>query len=60
MQSIEMKVGESSIKVDQTGVTIKGLMVKIEGTAKAEMKAPMTTVTGDAMLTAKGGITMIN
>ncbi len=60
MQSIEMKVGENSIKVDQTGVTIKGLMVKIEGTAMAEMKAPMTKVTGDAMLTAKGGITMIN
>ena len=60
MQSIELKVGTNSIKVDQTGVTIKGLMVNIEGTAMANLKSPMTTVKGDGMLTIKGGITMIN
>ena len=60
MQSIELKVGTNSIKVDQTGVTIKGLMVNIEGTAMANLKSPMTTVKGDGMLTMKGGITMIN
>lgn len=59
LQSIELKVGQSSIKVDQTGVTIKGMMVKIEGTVQAELKSLMTTVNGDAMLTAKGGIIMI-
>ena len=31
MQSIELKVGQSSIKVDQMGVTIKGMMIKVEG-----------------------------
>ncbi len=60
MQSIELKVGQSSIKLDQTGVTIKGMMVKIEGTITAEMTSAMTTVKADAMLTAKGAIVMVN
>jgi len=60
MQAIELKVGANSIKIDQMGVTIKGMMVKIEGTVMTEVKAPMTQVKGDAMLIAKGGITMIN
>ena len=60
MQSIELKVGQNSVKIDQSGITIKGMMVKIEGSTMSEMKAPMTTINGDAMLTAKGGVTMIN
>jgi type VI secretion system secreted protein VgrG len=60
MQSIELKVGQSSIKVDQMGVTIKGMMVKIEGQIQTEVKGLMTKVDGTAMLMAKGGITMIN
>jgi type VI secretion system secreted protein VgrG len=60
MQKIELKVGANSILIDQTGVTIKGIMVKVEGTAMAEMKAPMTSVKGDAMVIVQGGITMIN
>lgn len=60
MQSIELKVGSNSIKIDQTGITIKGTLVKIEGTAMLEGKSPMTTVKGDGMLTLKGGLTMIN
>ena len=59
-QSIELKVGPSSIKIDPSGVTIKGPMIKVQATAMAEVKSPMTTVKGDAMLTLKGGITMIN
>ena len=38
----------------------KGIMVKIEGTAMLDAKAPMTTVKGEAILILKGGITMIN
>ncbi|QPK63326.1 type VI secretion system tip protein VgrG [Methylomonas sp. LL1] len=53
MQSIELKVGQSSIKIDQSGVTIKGMTISIEGQLS-------TTVKGNAMLTLKGGITMIN
>lgn len=60
MQGIEMKVGQSSIKIDQMGVTIKGMMVSIEGQVQTKVKGLMTQVSGDAMLTVKGGLTMIN
>lgn len=60
MQSIELKVGGSSIKIEPASITIKSTMVKIQANAMAEVKSPMTTVKGEAMLTLKGGITMIN
>jgi type VI secretion system secreted protein VgrG len=60
MQSIELKVGSNSIKIDQMGITIKGTMIKITGDAMFEAKAPMAKVSGDGMLTLKGGIIMIN
>ncbi|MEP1329964.1 type VI secretion system tip protein TssI/VgrG [Pseudophaeobacter sp.] len=59
-QEILLQVGASSVKIDNSGVTIKGPMIKVEGSAMVEAKAPMTTVKGDAMLTLKGGLTMIN
>jgi type VI secretion system secreted protein VgrG len=59
MQSIELKVGQSSIKLDQTGVTIKGMMVKVEGQVQTQVKGLMTMIDGTAMLKAKGGVTMI-
>ncbi len=60
MQSIELKVGTSSIKIDQMGVTIKGMIIKIEGDTMVDVKGLMTSVKGDAMLVLKGGLTMIN
>ena len=60
MQSIELKVGQSSVKLDQSGVTIKGLQITIEGQITVDVKSIMTTVKGDAILTAKGGLVMIN
>jgi type VI secretion system secreted protein VgrG len=60
MQSIELKVGQSSILIDQMGVTIKGMMIKIEGQIQVQVKGVMVQVNGDAMLILKGGITMIN
>ncbi len=60
MQGIELKVGANSIKIDPSGITLEGIMVKVTGKAMAEVAAPMTTVKGDGMLTVKGGITMIN
>lgn len=59
MQSIELKVGQSSIKVDQMGVTIKGMVVKVEGDLMSEVKGLMTKVEASAMLKMGGGITMI-
>ena len=60
MQSITLTVGSNSVKIDQTGVTINGTMVKVAGQAMTDIKAPMTTMTGDGMLTLKGGIMMLN
>ena len=75
MQEISLKVGASSVVISQTGVEIKGMMVKAEATAQAEVKGIMTKVegtgivqvkgamaqvNGDGLLMAKGGITMIN
>ena len=60
MQSITLKVGQNSLVIDQTGVTIKGLMTSVQGQVQTEVKGLMTKVGGDAMLTLKGGITMIN
>jgi rhodanese-related sulfurtransferase len=60
MQSIELKVGQSSIKLDQMGVTIKGMLIKIEGQMQTQVKGLMTQVNADAILMVKGSLTMIN
>lgn len=60
LQSIEFKVGQNSITISQSGISIKGMTVTIQGQIQVQVKAPMTQVNGDAMLTLKGGITMIN
>ena len=59
MQSITLKVGANSITIDQTGVTIKGMMISIEGQVQSEVKGLLVSVSADAMLQAKGAITMI-
>jgi len=59
MQSIELKVGQSSVKVDQMGVTIKGMMISVDGQVQTQVKGLMTQVTGSAMLQLGGGILMI-
>ena len=57
--SITIKVGGSTIKVDNMGVQMKGMQVKAEGSLSAEVKGMMAKVSGDAMLQTKGGITMM-
>lgn len=52
MQGIELKVGANSIKIDQTGITLQGMMIKING--------QMIQTQADALLQLKGAITMIN
>ena len=59
MQSIELKVGQSSVKLDQTGVTIQGLMITIEGQVQTQVTGVMTQINGSAMLQLQGGVTMI-
>jgi type VI secretion system secreted protein VgrG len=60
MQSITLKVGQNSIVIDQTGITIKGLMITVQGQVMVKVTAPMTQVNGDGMTMVKGGIVMIN
>lgn len=60
MVSIELKVGQNSIKIDQSGITLQGLMIKVQGQIQVQVAAPMTQVNGDGLLQLKGGITMIN
>ncbi len=43
-QSIEFQVGSSSIKIDQTGVTIKGSMVNIEGSVMTIIKGGLVKI----------------
>ena len=59
-KEIKLSVGANSIKIDNSGVTINSTMITLQGKATVEVKSPMTTVSGDGMLTLKGGMTMIN
>ena len=59
MQSIELKVGQNSIKIDQTGITLQGMMVKVQGQVQTQVQGTMVQVSGDAMTQISGGITMI-
>lgn len=55
MQFIELKVGANSIRIDQTGITVKGINIMVMGQAQTLVKAPNTMVVGDALLVLKGG-----
>jgi type VI secretion system secreted protein VgrG len=58
--SITLTVGQNSIKIDQTGITINGLMITAEAQVQLSAKALMTMVNGSAMTQVQGGIVMIN
>lgn len=60
MQSITLAVGQSSVTLNQAGVTIKGLTLQFEGTAMAGVKAPIVQINAAGMLKAAGGIIMLN
>ena len=60
MQSYEIKVGGSSIKIDPMSITIKAMVIKIEASMMLDAKGLMTSVKGTGMLTLKGGMVMIN
>jgi type VI secretion system secreted protein VgrG len=75
MQSIELKVGQNSIKIDQMGITIAGLQIKLDAQLTAEIASQLSTklasqlqtqvqgvmvqVSGSAMTQVSGAITMI-
>jgi type VI secretion system secreted protein VgrG len=51
MQSIELKVGQSSIKIDQMSITLKSMMINIESQLKTSVKSNlMVEIQAGAML----------
>jgi type VI secretion system secreted protein VgrG len=59
MTGITLKVGANSVEITPAGITLKGMMVNIQGQAMTAIKAPITQVNADGMLMLKGGITMV-
>ena len=58
--SIELKVGASSLKLEPAKITLKSPQIAIQGDAMVEVTAPMTKITGSAVLALQGGIIKIN
>jgi type VI secretion system secreted protein VgrG len=59
-QSIELKVGASSIKMTPDSITLKSVTINVQGNAQVNVKGAMGTVDGGGMLTLKGGLVKIN
>jgi type VI secretion system secreted protein VgrG len=59
MTSIELKVGQNSIKIDQSGITLSGMVVKINGQTQTQVSGLTTQVSGTTMVSVSGGITKI-
>jgi type VI secretion system secreted protein VgrG len=59
-RKITLKVGSNSIVIDQQGVTIKGMMVKIQAKTTLSAQGMMTDLKGTAMTVIKGGVVLIN
>jgi type VI secretion system secreted protein VgrG len=60
MQSIELTVGSNSIRIDQTGITLNGIIISVMGVASVSIDAPMTSLSGDATVAITGGLVEIN
>ncbi len=60
MQSIELKVGSTSVKLTPTGVTIQSTMIKLEASGMLQNKGNMIKVAAGAMLDMQGGLVKIN
>ena len=60
LQSIDLKVGQSTIHMDQASIKISAMTVTVEGSLLIDEKAPMINVKGSAMTVIEGGIVKIN
>ena len=60
MQSIELKVGPSSIKLTPMDITLQAMNIYVKGQINTEVSGTLTTVRGTAVLTLQGGIVKIN
>lgn len=57
---ITLKVGTSTVVLDNSGVTVQGVTVTTEGMAQNNVKAPVVQVSADAMASVQGGLVKIN
>jgi len=60
MQSITLKVGGSKIVIDQMGVTIEGMLIKVDAKLSLETKGLMSKHEASALQIIKGALVMIN
>jgi type VI secretion system secreted protein VgrG len=60
MQAITLKCGGSTVELTPGGITMKGVTLSIEGSAKTDVKGPIVNVAGDGMAILKGGMVKIN
>jgi type VI secretion system secreted protein VgrG len=60
MQSITLTVGQSKITIDQMGVTIEGMMIKVNAQIQYQEQALLVQSQASALMQIKGAITMIN
>jgi hypothetical protein len=68
-QAIELKVGKNRIRIDQKGITLSGMHIKLNAQLTAEIVAQLSTklssqlqtqVSGDALTQLSGGVAMIS
>ena len=59
-QSIEFKVGGSSIKIEPAKITLESIQIEIKGSATAKIDSAMTEVIGSGMVKLQGGVIKIN
>jgi len=58
--SITLKVGQNSITIDQSGISLSGLTISTEGKASVSTSAPSVSISGSATTSISGGIVNIN
>jgi type VI secretion system secreted protein VgrG len=59
LQSITLTVGQSSIRIDQTSITLQSMQINITGQLTVNINGMMTTVDGSAILSLGGGLVTI-
>jgi type VI secretion system secreted protein VgrG len=60
LQSITLKVGTSSVKIDNQSITLSALQIKITGETTMETSAPMTKFAAAGIMTITGGLVKVN
>lgn len=59
-QSIELKVGQSSVLIGPSGITLKGPMIKLQGQNAVQVKGSIAQIEGSGTVKIKGGLVGIN